>query len=98
MRSRAVLPCWPDAVACATGKPQVDAAPQRSGPYLHCAYLPEWSVAIAAHRKSMDDHIKIIGAGPCCLPPCPTFSCGRPCWSDVLCVELTATLPAVRPR
>jgi len=40
---------------------EVDAAPQRSGPYLHSAWLPAWEIVVGAHRKSSDQHMKLVG-------------------------------------
>ena len=34
-----------------------------TGPYLHCAFLPQWELAVVAHRKINDEHVQLVKVG-----------------------------------
>ena len=38
-----------------------EAAPEQSGPYIHATICHKWGLALSAHAKANDEHIKVLG-------------------------------------
>lgn len=45
--------------------------PSDQGPHLRGVQIPQWNLALAAHRNTSDDHLKLLGES--CLRPFALF-------------------------